>query len=120
MNNHDFINAYLTCALWSSIDDDGNPLDDTYSLDDIQGDTRESMIADCNHFLTEAQELLELTILTYPDYDLSQAGHDFWLTRNYHGAGFWDRGLNSLGEKLTDIAHKYGEYDLFIDNAAHE
>lgn len=25
------------------------------------------------------------------DYDMAQVGHDLWLTRNGHGAGFWDR-----------------------------
>jgi hypothetical protein len=25
------------------------------------------------------------------DDNIEQAGHDFWLTRNGHGAGFWDR-----------------------------
>lgn len=38
-----------------------------------------------------------------------QIGHDFWLTRNRHGAGFWDRGLGALGERLTHIAHSMGE-----------
>ena len=25
------------------------------------------------------------------DYPAEQVGHDLWLTRNGHGAGFWDR-----------------------------
>jgi len=37
-----------------------------------------------------------------------QIGHDFWLTRNGHGAGFWDRGLGDMGEKLTEIAKSFG------------
>lgn len=39
----------------------------------------------------------------------SQAGHDLWLTRNGHGAGFWARGLGSMGESLTQAAHILGE-----------
>jgi hypothetical protein len=31
------------------------------------------------------------------DYSEERAGHDYWLTRNGHGAGFWDR------EELTGI-----------------
>jgi hypothetical protein len=39
----------------------------------------------------------------------SQLGHDFWRTRNRHGAGFWDRGLGEIGEKLTEIAQSFKE-----------
>ena len=31
------------------------------------------------------------------DIPLAQIGHDLWLTRNGHGAGFWDRGLGAQG-----------------------
>ena len=36
-------------------------------------------------------------------------GHDLWLTRNGHGAGYWDRGLGELGERLSDAARSLGE-----------
>ena len=32
-----------------------------------------------------------------------------WLTRNRHGAGFWDRGLGRVGDILTEVAHSFGE-----------
>lgn len=35
---------------------------------------------------------------------------DFYLTRNGHGAGFWDGDYpDEVGRKLTDIAHGFGE-----------
>ena len=43
------------------------------------------------------------------------AGHDFALTRNGHGAGFWDRGLGDLGDRLADAARVYGEASLWPD-----
>ena len=44
-----------------------------------------------------------------------QIGHDFWLTRNHHGAGFWDRDLsNGRGEILTQIAHSFGELSPYV------
>ncbi len=43
-----------------------------------------------------------------------QAGHDFWLTRNGHGAGFWDRGLGALGERLSKESKPYGSCDLYV------
>ena len=45
---------------------------------------------------------------------MDYAGHDFWLTRNGHGAGFWDRGLGEAGKKLTDAAHAFGECNLYL------
>ena len=45
---------------------------------------------------------------------LEALGHDFWLTRNGHGAGFWDRGLGELGDRLTGLAKPYGTVDLYI------
>ena len=46
-----------------------------------------------------------------------RAGMDFWLTRNRHGAGFWDRwGGNThqavIGRELTERAHAYGSVML--------
>ncbi|EQD63696.1 hypothetical protein B1A_09009, partial [mine drainage metagenome] len=38
-----------------------------------------------------------------------QFGHDFFLTRARHGTGFWDRGRGEAGDRLTDMAHAYGE-----------
>lgn len=44
----------------------------------------------------------------------SQNGHDFWLTRNHHGAGFWDRGYrDATAEFLTKESEKFGETDLY-------
>lgn len=35
-------------------------------------------------------------------------GQDFYLTRNGHGAGFWDRGYGEIGRQLTEAAKIYG------------
>lgn len=43
-------------------------------------------------------------------------GHDLWLTQNHHGAGFWDRGLKELGQRLTDAAHAEGSVDLYLSD----
>lgn len=46
--------------------------------------------------------------------DVEHAGHDFWLTRNGHGAGFWDRGMGEVGDRLSAKAEKWGTVDLYI------
>lgn len=49
-------------------------------------------------------------------HSAGQAGHDFALTRNHHGAGFWDRGLGRIGDMLTDEAHAYGSHYIAISD----
>lgn len=44
-----------------------------------------------------------------------QVGIDFWLTRNRHGAGFWDRGVGAVGQRLTDAAHPWGELHVWLN-----
>lgn len=102
-----FTEAYVICALWSSTDDNGEPLDTSFGAEDIAPDTLAKMIEDCRRFQIRCESLLL-------DIDDEQAGHDFWLTRNRHGAGFWDRGLGRIGEWLTSNAHAFGEVFLYI------
>lgn len=109
------IEQYLNTALWSSTDESneqgGEPLDRNYTIDDISPETIEQAHLDWNSFQALAGSLLE-------GLDLSQVAHDFWLTRNRHGAGFWDGDYNDdIGEKLTDIAHKFRElYPIIGDD----
>lgn len=46
--------------------------------------------------------------------DFSQHGHDFALTRNGHGTGFWDRGYGEVGLLLTDAADTYGTHEIIF------
>lgn len=56
-------------------------------------------------------------------WSLEQLGHDFYLTRNGHGAGFWDRyygdadeGVGAdIGRILTDLADSFGESNNEIE-----
>ena len=66
---------------------------------------------DCEAFFHENKKLLRESGL-HPD----QCGHDFWLTRNGHGAGFWDRGLADTGQVVlgfhaTAYQHNYGAHN---------
>lgn len=59
-------------------------------------------------------------ILIRADVDPAQAGHDFILTANGHGAGFWDRGLGAAGKTLTEACRGYSfdaEFQLWGDAA---
>lgn len=45
--------------------------------------------------------------------DDEQNGRDFWFTRCGHGAGFWDRGYEAIGDELTEQSRKAGNRDLY-------
>lgn len=60
---------------------------------------------DCVAFL----DLCERANVSLQGMEPEQVGQDFWLTRNGHGAGFWDRGLGDRGYRLSDLAHSFGE-----------
>jgi len=47
-------------------------------------------------------------------YGPYEAGIDFWLTRNGHGAGFWDRGLGELGDTLSAACDAFGEVCAYL------
>jgi hypothetical protein len=119
-----FTEAYIECALWSSTDNSndsgGDPLDDNYGVEDIAPKTLEEMKSDCADFQESFGDLIA--------DDLERAGHDFWLTRNGHGAGFWDGDwqqpmptehesagrYRTVGEFLTAMSKPYGSVDLYV------
>lgn len=115
MKLDEFTEAYIATALWSSTDNSdetgGEPLDTNYGPWDIHPDTLSRMIADCASFQESEARHGFSTI----DENLGQAGHDFWLTRNGHGAGFWDGDWpKDEGERLTKVSEAYGEFDLIV------
>jgi hypothetical protein len=65
---------------------------------------------DCRSFMNALDE----HGVQYEDLDPGMFATDFWLTRNHHGAGFWDRGLGDLGDVLTAFAHLEGERDTYL------
>ena len=97
---------------WSTSDNStpsgGEPLDKNYSVNDIAAEAVEKASTDWAAFIKQAGSLLD-------DLDLTDVAHDFWLTRNGHGSGFWDGDYEKeIGEKLTQISKEFGSVDLYI------
>ncbi len=115
MAPEEFINGYIECALWLSTDNQDSPLDCNYNRWDIAECTLEKMRADCESFFRSNWYLIQ-------DDDVNQtkfaryerAGHDFWLTRNGHGAGFWDGDWPQHGDTLTAACKEYREVYLYV------
>ena len=109
----EFTRAYIECALWSSNDETdergGEPLDKNYTANDLAPETLAQMVEDCRQF--QADHVADITV------NLERAGHDFWLTRNNHGAGFWDGDWpEEAGERLTAASHIWGEVNLYVSD----
>ncbi len=123
MSLESFIRAYIECALWSSTDDadesGGEPLDANYDESDIAPEARQAMEDDCASFYNDPANRDDLDLWQHEFGSDSQAGHDFWLTRNGHGAGFWDRFYGDAeqvkaGDRLTKASKPYGEVHLYV------
>jgi hypothetical protein len=113
--DQDFEDAYdamIECALWSSTaefheygaDEAPIPCDELHCESDIDPDLLTEWRMDLRAFMEDNEDDLE-------GLSTDQIGHDFWLTRNGHGAGFWDRGLGDRGRRLTEACRPYGATD---------
>lgn len=92
---------YFIAALWTSEFDNHN-------VYEFSKETIETSKKDIEKFLQESNNYL---------IDLSNEtiGHNFWLTRNRHGAGFWDLDEldNETGEIVSKICYTFKEVNVF-------
>lgn len=112
------VRAYFECALWASTDDYGQSLDGSYDIDDIDAADAQAAADFVRDFIEENRKHINAAI-NHPTvrYTMESVGHDLWLTRNRHGAGFWDRGLGELGNRLTEAAHAAGESMIYVNDS---
>lgn len=113
---------YLECMLWSSTGDDNEPLDKDHCFNDCSIKLLKEAKRECEQFQRQP-----CWIKAHDDnwWTAEQGGHDFWLTRNGHGTGFWDRYHTSahnnvdiagyiLGEELHELSQAFGSIDAYI------
>ena len=101
-----FCEAYLEALLWSS-----EPYDGEWDGAQASPELRQRARIECYAFLYRAEGWIKHEP-TGPGF--ARAGHDFALTRNRHGAGFWDGDWPVYGELLTRIAQSFGELELYL------
>jgi len=96
----DFQRQYESTMLWVA----GYEPDDTVE-GLIDAKAYAELESDCEDFYEAHEELI--------GDRAERAGHDFYLTRNHHGAGFWDGDWpEPASTKLTDASHVYGSTDM--------
>jgi hypothetical protein len=84
-----FVKSYVEAIFWLHDENDN------VTFADLSDEALTQAIDDCRAFNLAADTWLHKAYLSGDmfTYSESQAAVDFWLTRNGHGAGFWDRGL---------------------------
>ena len=112
-----FRRAYLVAALWTSNDGENGEiqLDEYFSVDDISRNWRRDATRECLSFYRD-----NAATWRAHGWTDEQAGHDFWMTRNGHGVGFWDRNFCDecearecpAGDALSDACKPYDEVYL--------
>ncbi|KDR90956.1 hypothetical protein L905_24030 [Agrobacterium sp. TS43] len=122
-----FFRAYVGTALWSSVSDDdseGPVITDEHDISDLAPATFDSMLADCARFYDANNAHIHCDGAPWAndgDYgtqaarEAAMAGHDFWLTRCGHGAGFWDGDWpEPAASTLTEASKEFGNIDLYV------
>lgn len=120
--NDDFVDGYIVAMLWSTNDESdpetgGNPLDQNYSRDDIDPELMATIIEDCRKFLEQCGHLLTEENWLGKGEMMENAGHDFWLTRNHHGCGYWDGDwADPAADLLTEASQskEFGECYIYV------
>lgn len=119
--------AALTALAWTTPThpEDGDDyrgylLDSGAEYSDTARDTMRDMLAG---FMSDdrASRLFDLLALYGVPFTPEQIGHDFILTANRHGAGFWDRSYaprpKAALEALSDLVRPYGSIDAYVSDA---
>jgi hypothetical protein len=110
----EFKQGFLTTALWQApdVDDAGTPLTEDHDPDQIHPDSRKRMEEEADGFLHQHYHLLKDKVPGLMGEEFGQAGHDYALSRNGHGAGFFD-GPYEHASELQKHAKSDGSYDLY-------
>jgi len=99
--------SFLETALWATTGEDQEPLDSHLTIEGLSDNTLHQAISDCDKF----RGFLGSSILN--ELDDKQAGHDFFLTRERHGTGFWDGDYpEPAATILTALSHHFGDFDF--------
>lgn len=120
------LRAYMVCLLWTMPGDDKEESPgDRFTPERFTNEARTVCAADCLEFLNRLQRAkLAPYVWSMRDaspshdmgsYSFGQMGHDLALSRNGHGAGFFDRDAlrEELRDQWQDIARDMGERDVY-------
>ena len=96
---------FLAATLWAELDGNDEPFDKNYTIYDVAEESTQAIETECLDFLAKARALGS-------EASESNLGTDFYLTRQGHGSGFWDKPElygHKLSQELTTLAKSYSE-----------
>jgi len=117
--------ALAETILYTECDDNGTPLNRNYSIADFDEKSLETLYREFQEFVRVVEKQVTGKIgenwNSIDDfYDLmqpseNQTEYDYILTRNRHGAGFWDGDWASeVSQILTDAAQDQFEICVYV------
>ncbi len=104
-----FLQGYIEAAFFTWPEDELTADGEEPGFADLSAESLAKAAAECAAFTEAHAADLEACGL-----DDTQAGRDFWYTRNGHGVGYWDRKAESPEaaaalERLSEAAQKLGD-----------
>ena len=107
LNIDEILNSYLETALWAEESEENDLKDKT--IYDVDKESVVNSKIEIYNFIKKAQQ-------EAPDelsaYDSKALGHNLWLSRNGHGAGFFD----DNNDKLQNLARSIKPVDIYLGN----
>lgn len=134
LSMEEIIRGIVTAALWADLqwpedhekggeNGESGGGEREYSVDDVESASIDKLHTLACHFVAANMANIALYVKACEEgermsYDPSQGtpldylGHDIWLSAGGHGAGFWDRGLGELGDRLHEAAKThFGQFE---------
>lgn len=103
-----FVDHYIKTLLWSTSGENTEDL----TGHKLSESAKMTIAEECQQFIFENIENIKKAEAIY---GLDHVAYDFCLTRNGHGAGFWDGDLpEELGKALTDAANAFEQQDAYV------
>jgi len=121
---HAFVNALLfTETDESDPETGGDPLDVNYDMCDLDDTSLAVLCVQCSEFWKMAGESVRESYHNGAAALPALAGHDFVMSRNGHGCGFWDGDWTpeETADFLDQCARAFGEIEAYVgdDRAIH-
>ena len=104
----------LDTLLWSTLDYDSESaeyLDENFSWHDVDGRDQGAMESALRDFVEDNADDVAAYLERYDELSLA---HDYILSRNGLGGGFWDRGLGDTGRRLDDALSGAYPIDAYV------
>lgn len=106
------IDSYLETAIWT---EDFDKEVEGKTIYDFSDNARNQAKEEIEWFLKNSVDMFGS--LVFKDVSYTSIGHDIWLSRNGHGAGFFDRGYEKeISDFLMYLSHELGEIALEVNN----